>query len=227
MARIKYIAPAAEIAGTIGGVTFARAYGVQTARSWRAPVKQQTTWQRWMRTWLAKLSSQWFETLTAAQRTAWQTYAATCPFTDSLGKTYYIKGNNMMIRTNLILSRTLQPQDLVAPIGTGFPTTRTLTLSLTHATGVLALTGVAPAGGAADRLFFFIYTLQKVTVLNPRLIYLGFQDQPGNVALPFTLYTFPTPLPYSAGDISAWIRFWYYDSDNRVTKPVNYKTDST
>lgn len=227
MGRIKYIAPAAEVAGTIGGVTYARAYGVQTVRAWRAPVNQRTDSQRTRRRTLAQFASRWFTDLTSAQRTAWDTYAATVSFTDSLGKTYYIKGYNMFLRTNLTLELFPTAEDLIAPVGVGLPTTRTHTFTFTHATGVLDCDTVAPAGLAADRLFFQVFKYNRITRNHFKFITHGWVDAAGNVALPLNLANFTTPLPDSAGDVAAWVNAWYYDSDNRITNPTLYKIPSS
>lgn len=225
MGRIKYISPSDEIAGTIGGVTYARAYGVQTVRAYRVPVNKRTDAQRQRRRTLASYSSQWFESLSSAQRTNWDTYAATVPFADSLGKTYYLNGFNMFTRTQCILFNFSVPENFTAPLTSGLPTTRDMNPGLVHATGVLSIDNLDPPGVATDRLLFRVFNFQKITRnFFSRRTQLFF-DCDAATAEPYTIYTYGA-LPGVSGDYAAWFEFRYLDFTNRITNPILFKVIS-
>jgi hypothetical protein len=224
---IKYTAPAAEISGTIGGVTYFRSHDTKCARLWRAPADKQTEQQRARRNWMARFSAEWFNTLTAAQRTAWDTYAPTVTFTDPLGTTYTINGFNMFLRTQLLLIPHPTGYNYTAPVGTGLPTSRTFTFTFTHATGAFQCASLTPAGLAADRILSHIYFYDRVTRNHKRLRHYGWSDVPGNQAVPFGLATYsPTP-GGAAGTVKAWVDMWYLDSDNRITHRSRWSAVST
>ena len=222
MAIIEYGPLANEVSGSIGGVTFARTHDAKTCRGRRRPVNKRSQDQGERRRVLALYSSRWFESLTAAQRAAWVTYAATCNFTDALGKNYTISGHNMFVRTNALLNYLDGSEDLVAPVGVGFPTTRVLTLQLVHATGVFSVQAMAPAGLAADRIHFKIYNFDRSSRNHLRTRFVAGLSAPGNFAIPFTVHTYVPAPPGAAASVNGWLRFWYEDSDNRITTPDLY-----
>ncbi len=53
---------------------------------------------------LAVLTARWSQTLTAAQRTAWNLYGASVAMKNKLGETIYLTGFNHYIRSNSILA---------------------------------------------------------------------------------------------------------------------------
>lgn len=227
MGIIKYTSPAAEISGSIGGVTYFRSHDTKCCRLWRAPANKRTEQQRFRRNWLARFSGEWFNTLTQAQRDAWDTYAPTVTFTDPLGQTYTITGFNMFLRTQLLLIPHAIGINFTAPVGTGLPTARTFTFSFTHSTGVFQVTGVTPAGLAADTIMGHTFFYDRVTRNHKRLRHYGWFDVPGNATPPFGGCTYsPTP-GGPAGSVKAWCDMWYLDSDNRITHTSRWSQIST
>lgn len=217
MAKIKQGSVAASFMGTVGGVTFSRVATCQVARGWRAGVNKRTQRQRQNRQLLARWSAAWWSEVTAAQRTGWETYAQTVTFYNIHGDPYTISGMQMYLRTALVAAHWSGGVSNVAPTIAGLPTSRTLTLDLTHATGVLRVTAMAPAGLAADRLWFGSMNFDRVTRNRPRGRIDYGVDAPGNFAIPFNINTYTAPMPGAAGDWYGWTKFWYYDSDNRMT----------
>jgi hypothetical protein len=213
--------------GTVGGVTFSQVANHKVARTWRAPVNKRRLAQRQRRQAFARISSRWFEALTSAQRTAWDSYAATVTFYDSLGVDYTISGFQMFMRTHLILDAASMTIVDAAPVPPGLPTSRTCGMTFTHATGVFQLQSLSPAGLAADRLVFQVILYDRVTRTTPRGRPLSWTVAVGNIGLPTTIFTYTPPIAGSAGDMTAFARFYYYDSNNRFTNVQLVSATST
>lgn len=103
MAVVKYGGGVTQISGSIAGTVFARnRYGNYT-RPRTKPVNPNSALQVVIRSSLSFLAEAWHGTLTAAQRTAWATYAAAVAMKNRLGETIYLTGFNHFIRSNTIL----------------------------------------------------------------------------------------------------------------------------
>lgn len=101
MALVKLGGGVAGISGSIGGTTFARNRFGSYARQRTNPVNPNTTRQSEVRALMANISQAWNQILTAAQRSAWDTYAAAVPWLNRIGETAYLTGFNMFVRTNM------------------------------------------------------------------------------------------------------------------------------
>lgn len=94
---------AGELAGSIGGTTYARNKAGAYARAWAKPINPNTSAQSLVRGNFAYSSGAW-ATLTLAQKTAWNTYAASItrlnrfglPYTPSGRQIYMELGANAM-----------------------------------------------------------------------------------------------------------------------------------
>lgn len=123
MALIKS-AVLSAISGSIGGTTFARNRAGSYARNRSIPVNPNSTGQISARTTMANLVSAWATELTAAQRAAWDSYAAAIPWLNRVGETTYLTGQNHYIRSNAArLAHGLTridpgPTTLTSPAGT-------------------------------------------------------------------------------------------------------------
>jgi len=227
MGLIKYGPLAQEVSGTVGGVTFARVHDGKAVRGWRAPVNKQSLLQRFLRHTLAHASSDWFTLLSSGERADWDTYAATCIFTNSLGEPYTISGFNMFVRTQVNLYRSPIAFPPQAPALAGFPDAHTLEFSLTHATGVLALTDLDPVINAFAWVIFLIYRFTKSSRLYPTRYYTSKFIQSGQPALPRTLYTFDAPLPLLAGNVQSVVTWQIFDEHRRLSIPALDMTPSS
>lgn len=225
MALIKYGPLATEVAGTVGGVTFARAHDVKTCRTWRAPVNKLTEFQRRIRLATAYFAHYWSNTLSSANRILWNTYAPSCSFTNSLGGSYTISGYNMFIRHAITLNTPTLFVNLyipACPALNGFGTTHVPTLGFTIANGQLTVSAFNPALVAEDRLNFTVFAFSssgrtyctRVPVTHGLIL--------GTDTLPVILYTFPWPLPGAAGQLSAWVEMTYRDYYFRYSLPQLY-----
>lgn len=85
------------MSGSMGGLTASRNRGGQYFRQRVVPTNPASTRQNAVRAYLASAVAAWTNTLTAAQRTAWATYAANTPRTDSLGNEIVLTGQQAYI----------------------------------------------------------------------------------------------------------------------------------
>jgi len=90
-----------EIRGSINGSVFARNRGGQYARSRGVPVQPGGQFQQAIRQAVATLSTRWRDTLTDAQRAAWDAYAEATPLPNSLGDPRNVGGLGMYVRGNV------------------------------------------------------------------------------------------------------------------------------
>ncbi len=89
-----------EIRGSIGGSTFSRNAAGQYIRQRSNPVNPNTDRQQAVRTLLGAVAQRWSSVLDAAQRTAWDTYAAAVVMTNGLGDPVYLSGFQHYVRSN-------------------------------------------------------------------------------------------------------------------------------
>jgi len=100
MALVKFGGGIVQMSGSIAGNTFARNRFGNYARSRTKPVNPKSTNQVLVRGVLANLSARWSQTLSAAQRAAWNLYGSSVAMKNRLGETVYMTGYNHYIRSN-------------------------------------------------------------------------------------------------------------------------------
>lgn len=114
MALVKYGGGVIQMTGSIAGNTFARNRSGNYARARTKPVNPNTSSsglardpgennQNLIRSTLAFLTQRWSQTLTSAQRTAWNLYAASVLMKNRLGEAIHLTGFNHYIRSNVFL----------------------------------------------------------------------------------------------------------------------------
>lgn len=105
MALIKFGGGITEMRGSIAGNVFARnRYGAYV-RSRTKPINPNSVMQGLVRSAMSAVTEYWNTTLTAAQRTAWATYASAVAMKNKLGETVYLSGFNHFVRGNATRSR--------------------------------------------------------------------------------------------------------------------------
>jgi hypothetical protein len=109
MGLIQFGGGVAQISGSIGGTTFARNKAGFYARNRTVPVNPGSARQQTIRFAVAQLTTRWVETLTAAQRAAWETYAANVHLPNSLGQLRDVGGIAMYVRSNVPRLTSLLP----------------------------------------------------------------------------------------------------------------------
>ncbi|TES91564.1 MAG: hypothetical protein E3J94_03660 [Desulfobacteraceae bacterium] len=105
MALIKYGGGIVQMSGSIAGTTHARNRYGNYARARTKPVNPKSTNQVLVRSIMAELTTRWSQTLSAAQRTAWNLYGSSVPMKNKLGEVIRLTGFNHYIRSNHWFSR--------------------------------------------------------------------------------------------------------------------------
>jgi len=105
MALIKFGGGITEMRGSMAGNVYSRNKSGAYIRARTTPTNPNTAAQQAVRAAMSALTVRWAQTLTAAQRTAWNLYAASVAMTNKLGETMYLSGFNHYIRSNSILAR--------------------------------------------------------------------------------------------------------------------------
>jgi hypothetical protein len=109
--------------GKQGGVVFSRNRTGPYVRNRAIPVNPNTPRQAALRASLAFLQNRFRNTLTTAQRSAWETYALNTPLLGRMGNMIVVTGANMYARVNVVLVQAgLSPADDAPTIfDTGVP----------------------------------------------------------------------------------------------------------
>jgi hypothetical protein len=183
------------------------------------PTNPKTAAQQAVRNGLQLTSSQWSNTLSAAQRNAWATYAANVPLVDSLGESRNVSGNAQYNRSNVI-----RLQAGLAVVSAG-PTNYTLatltnpTVSGVASTGVISVTFTntdpwATASGGA----LLIYTSRPqsvgITFFKGPYQYAGRVN--GAVSPPTSPGTVTSPFALTAGQ-KVFVRVLATNADGRLS----------
>lgn len=98
MAIIRGAYGGGQIKGSIAGVTFQQGPYGTVARNRTVPVNPNSPGQVGIRGAMAQMSNYWSNTLTSAQRKAWDDYAAQTPLPDRFGQNVPTKGRQMFLR---------------------------------------------------------------------------------------------------------------------------------
>jgi hypothetical protein len=129
-----------SISGSVGGVTGSHNRGGLYLRARRVPVNVNSAEQQVVRGAAGLLATAWVETLTPAQREAWETYATNVPLVGSLGDSRDVGGLPMYIRSNVArLQSGLDRQDDAPSVFDVGTFTQPAIASLTAATETLSL----------------------------------------------------------------------------------------
>lgn len=101
MAIIKGGSVATSASGALGGIVFSHNRGGQYIRSRTIPTNPNSAYQQAVRSAVAQLTSRWTNTLTPAQRAAWDLYALNVPLPNRLGDLINVGGLAMYVRSNV------------------------------------------------------------------------------------------------------------------------------
>lgn len=93
---------AGSMSGSMGGCTASHNKGGPYFRRRAVPTDPLTSFQSVVRDSFGSLSQVWVNTLTAAQRLAWDAYAQQVSWTDVLGQTIQLSGINHYVRANSV-----------------------------------------------------------------------------------------------------------------------------
>lgn len=99
---MKFSSPVySQVSGSVAGLTYSHNRGGLYTRARATPTDPNSTAQQAARAAMTSAVQSWGDTLSAAQRTAWDTYALNVPVTDRLGATIYLSGQQHFLRTNV------------------------------------------------------------------------------------------------------------------------------
>lgn len=101
MALIKYGGGIVQMSGSIAGSTHARNRFGNYMRARTKPVNPRSARQTTVRNLLNFLVEEWKDSLSAAQRTAWGSYASAVSWTNRLGETVSLTGFNHFVRSGI------------------------------------------------------------------------------------------------------------------------------
>ena len=103
MALVKYGGGIVQMSGSIAGNTHARNRFGNYIRARTKPVNPNTALQQTIRGLMATLTANWAQTLTVAQRTAWNFYASSVSMKNRLGEAVNLTGFNHYLRSNIAI----------------------------------------------------------------------------------------------------------------------------
>ena len=101
MALCRFGGGIADMRGSIGGTVFSRTRFGATARNRTTPVDPGTSFQMEVRAIMGQVRDAFYNTLTAAQRTAWTQYANNVSMSNRLGEPVNLTNFNHYVRTNV------------------------------------------------------------------------------------------------------------------------------
>lgn len=104
MGLVKYGGGITQISGSVGGDVHARNRFGNYIRPRTKPVNPHSVRQESIRAILSYLAEYWHGNLSAAQRAAWEVYAAAVAMQNRLGETVYLTGYNHFIRSNCVVN---------------------------------------------------------------------------------------------------------------------------
>lgn len=223
MAKILYGPVVAEARGSVAGTTYSRNTYGPYMRNKASPVQPQSPNQVAQRASFTAMTQRWRDTLSAAQRDAWNDYAAQTPLVDAFGNKIQLKGNAMYVRFNALWDRIGETPVDDGPVTPGEAPMLDCTLAGDTTNGI-QLTAYSPLLLTADRILI----LQcAATVAQSRNFYNGpfsmSTYQPGDVVLPYTIIA---PANVAIGER------WFFQirafvSDGRTGPPAIYRVDIT
>lgn len=129
MAIFKAGSIATEVRGKIGGLVYSRNKGGLYVRSIGVPVQPDSELQAQQRSRMAELMAAWASDLSAAERAAWEVYAANTTWYNSLGDAITLSGSQFFLRTNILRLQCSLPRIDAAPTVAGIGSRDPLSLN--------------------------------------------------------------------------------------------------
>lgn len=209
-----------QASGSVGGLTYSRNGGGMYTRARAVPTNPNTPAQQAVKAFLSNLAQYWTNTLTAAQRQAWEAYAAAVPVRDSLGEERPISGNAMFCRCNM--PRLVGGLAIVA----AGPTTNTLAgltppsiVTATGSSGIISVSytntdGWANAVGGALLVFASQPQSPGVNFFKGPFRFAG--KVLGAATPPTSPAAITSPFPFTAGS-RVFTRFVATNADGRLS----------
>lgn len=221
MAKILYGPAIAEARGSVAGTTFSRNTYGPYIRNKTSPVQPQSNPQQQQRSAFSSISRRWRDTLTAAQREAWEDYAAGTPIIDVFGNKQTLKGNAIYCAFNSTWLRNGETPVDVAPVTPGEAPMLLATINFDAVAGI-ELDAFTPTLLNADKFSIQESAFpcsQGRNFFNGPFTHSSWED--GDVAVPVVLRA----LADTSSGQRWWYRFRVYISDGRIGPPSLFSVD--
>lgn len=228
MASVKFGGGIVQISGSMAGNTFARNRAGNYIRARTTPINPNTALQVAVRSAMALLTVRWAQTLTAAQRTAWNLYAANVVMQNRLGESMNLSGFNHYLRSNMPLSQNALTLVDDGPVVFELPAKDpTLSIAISEATQAFTVTfdDTLAWAGEDDAYLFMLggqpQNAQRNFFGGP---YRNLGPFPGNTAVPLT-----SPMVVASNFAVAelqhvWLRARIMRPDGRLSEPFRADT---
>ena len=142
----------AAVSGAIGGTVFSRNRGGAYTRNRAVPITSTTSFALAAKARFAAESEFW-QTLTVAQRASWEAFALQRPIVDTLGFSRHLTGHQTWVGINSRRASLGDARLLVPPITSASPALTSLVLAADIGLGNVDLTYTVTPLAAADELY--------------------------------------------------------------------------
>jgi hypothetical protein len=216
-----------QSSGSLGGTVFSHNRGGRYVRNRSTPTNPNSTGQQNVRANLSQAVAAWKNSLTATNRSSWDTYAANTPVLNKLGDLVNLTGQQMWIRTATAAYQIgLDPVTLFASAPTTFDLGDTGTLTFTSILDSnLFNVGVAntPDWAADDdaRLIAFAGVQASATIFFYKAPFRFINAAPGDSGTPVTTVQYDLEDGYPSVSLTVgnvlFIRLTVLQSDGRLS----------
>lgn len=161
MAKVNYGGIAQDVRGSIGGATHSRNLSGAYVRTKVSPVQRVTPASTFVKTSFAQFPARWGAQLSAAQRNAWNAFAAAHPRTNVFGQALILSGLAMYTACNRVIAALGGAVIDDPPTDLNVTALVTQTVTATAAAGALTALplDVSPDPLAADEFLYVFATL--------------------------------------------------------------------
>lgn len=223
MALVKFGGGVVQMSGSIAGDTFARNRYGNYVRARTKPVNPRSAKQVLVRSIIQTLTARWSQTLSAAQRTAWNLYGSSVAMKNRLGESVFLTGFNHYIRSNHWFNRMGRTLVDDGPVVFELPETDpTMSVAISEATQQVTMTfdDTQPWCSEDDAMLVILQSQPQ----NPQRNFFngpwtGRSAKVGAAGVPVT-----SPLDYASITVATelqkmWVRFRILRADGRLSEP--------
>jgi len=223
MALVKLGGPVADIRGSIGGVVYSRNRSGAIARNRTIPINPGSETQTKIRSIMGVLRNAWYNTLTAAQRAAWDAYAEAVAMTNRVGESIKLSGWNHFSRSNACALYNDLAVVADGPVEMALPEQdETLEITASEATGLISISFDEDSAWVDEDDAYLICYASKAKA--PTINYFKGPYQlagtvAGNATTPLTSpQTVTAPFPLQEGN-KVFCQFRILRADGRLSAP--------
>lgn len=218
----------AGISGSIGGTTFAKNRSGLYMRNRTKPVNPNSTRQQQVRQAVALGTTRWSQVLTAAERAAWNLFAASVVMKNRLGQDIKLTGQNHYLRSFTVLNQIGETPVDPGPTAFELPEQdTTLAIAISAATQTVSVTFDATAVWANEDAAFLQVAMG--TPQNPQREFFGGPWRYMDVVAgdgttpPTSPASMAAPFAVAAGQ-RVWVKARIVRADGRVSEPFRADT---